>query len=275
MTCDQSIELLPWLLNGTLEAGEREEVRKHLAGCERCRQALAETRQAWTVFAQHIPAQDLVALAWGDRPSGIEAAAAEEHLASCAQCSAELELARMSRRLEEEDNIALFPAAKPRPVTGAAPRTWRAAAIAASLAAVVALGGWFHTAQQVGQPTTQLAETQTSAPSQEMQPGVLIDLGTGGVVRAGDPEKSIPNDQNSTLILTSRASGDLEAEILDATAKPVQRMHLRQGDHGSYTVLVPAGLKPGAYAIRLLKEGAPLPEETWSFQVVAPGAGQP
>ena len=55
MTCDQAIELLPWHLNGTLEAGETAEVRQHLETCERCRAALAETRQAWSVFAQHIP----------------------------------------------------------------------------------------------------------------------------------------------------------------------------------------------------------------------------
>ena len=275
MTCDQSIELLPWLLNGTLDAEERAEVRNHLATCERCRQALTETRQAWTVFAQHIPAQDLVALAWGNLPSEIDAAAAEEHLASCAQCAAELEMTRMSRRLEEEDNVALFPVGKPRRLAGAAPRTWRAAALAAGLAAVIAMGGWVHTAQQVGKPTTQLAGTQTSAPAQEMQPGVLIDLGAGGVVRAGDPEKSIPNDQNSTLVLTARTSGDLEAEILDATTKPVRRMRLRQGDHGSYTVLLPSGLKLGAYTIRLLKDGSPLPEEIWSFEVVEPGSAQP
>src|SRR4051812_22598037 len=107
MTCDQAIELLPWYLNGTLESGELAEVRQHLETCERCRAALAETGQAWSVFTQHVPAQDLVALAWGEDPS----LAAEEHLAACAECAAELEMARMSRRLEEEDNVAVFPVA--------------------------------------------------------------------------------------------------------------------------------------------------------------------
>jgi anti-sigma factor RsiW len=109
MTCDQAIELLPWLLNGTLDAAERDEVRRHLASCESCRQALRATRDTWDLFDQHIPSQDLVALAWGDRPAGIDPALAEAHLASCPQCAAELELARMSRRLEEEGNVAVFP----------------------------------------------------------------------------------------------------------------------------------------------------------------------
>jgi hypothetical protein len=275
MTCDQAIEILPWYLNGTLDAGEREEVRNHLATCERCRQALADTRQAWTVFAQHIPTQDLVALAWGQPPSGIDPAAAEEHLASCAECAAELEMVRMSRRLEEDDNVALFPAGKPRPLAGAAPRTWRAAALAAGLAAVVAMGGWIHTAQQVGDPTTQLAGTQTSAPSQEMQPGVGIDMGGGGVVRAESSAASIPNDQSRVLILTAGTSGELGAEILDAGDKPVKQMRLQPGPLGAYYVIVPSGMKPGVYTIRLQKDGALLPDKTWTFEVVEPSPAKP
>ena len=166
MTCDQAIEILPWLLNGTLEAAEREEVLRHLATCDRCREALAETRASWSTFNQHIPSQDLVALAWGEPPSGIDPALAEAHLVSCPQCAAEIELVRMSRRLEEEDNVALFPAVKPRTTAEATPRTWRAAAIAASLAAVVAASGWVYTAQQIGDPT-RLAQTRApeSAPA--------------------------------------------------------------------------------------------------------------
>lgn len=173
MTCDQAIELLPWLLNGALEAGERDEVRRHLATCERCREALAETREVWSTFDQHIASRDLVALAWGEKPSGIDPALAEAHLASCPQCAAEIELARMSRRLEEEDNVALFPAVKPRTTTGAAPRTWRAAAVAASLAAMVAASGWIYTAQQVGDsprlartPAPEAAPAPVPAPPQ-------------------------------------------------------------------------------------------------------------
>ncbi|HYX23850.1 MAG TPA: hypothetical protein VFC23_06835, partial [Thermoanaerobaculia bacterium] len=97
---------------------------------------------------QHVPAADVVALAWGERPSGIAPALAEEHLAACAECAAELELARMSRRLEEEDNVAVFPAARPQRVPSRAYRGWRAAAIAASLAGLIAVGGWLQSARQ-------------------------------------------------------------------------------------------------------------------------------
>jgi hypothetical protein len=151
MNCDDAIELLPWLLNGTLESAERDEVRRHLATCERCRAALDETRQAWTTFDQHLPAEALISLAYGEPPAGVDAAVAERHLASCPQCAAELELARMSRRLEEDEKIALFPAALPLN-PAAAPKVdslpWRAAAIAAGLTAIVASGGWFHELRQ-------------------------------------------------------------------------------------------------------------------------------
>jgi anti-sigma factor RsiW len=160
MNCDTAIELLPWLLNGTLATEERDEVWHHLKTCESCRRSLAETRETWSVFAQHLPSQNLVALAWGEAPSE----AVEEHLASCARCAAELELARMSRRLEEEENIALFPAAKPRPSVSPAVSPWsRRFAAAAGLAAVVAASGWLFEARQANDLSNRLAQAQSQA----------------------------------------------------------------------------------------------------------------
>ena len=140
MNCEHAVELLPWLLNGTLGQDERRQVREHLAGCEACRQALADTRLAWEAFDQHLPAEAMVALAWGETPTSIDPALAELHLASCPECAAELELARTSRRLEEDDRIAvLTPRARPSsPVARPSWTGWRAAALAAGLAGVVA-----------------------------------------------------------------------------------------------------------------------------------------
>ncbi|HEX9944378.1 MAG TPA: hypothetical protein VGG03_20405 [Thermoanaerobaculia bacterium] len=117
------------------------------------------------MFAQHIPSHDLVALAWGETPSGVDASVAEVHLASCPQCAAELELARMSRRLEEEDNVALFPPLKRRPETATGSRRWRAAALAASLTGIIALSGWIYEFQQSSDLATQLARAQAPAKS--------------------------------------------------------------------------------------------------------------
>ena len=166
MNCDDVSELLPWLLNGTLESAERDEVRRHLATCETCRAALDDTREALTLYDQHLPSEALVALAYGETQSGVDAALADRHLASCPQCAAELELARMSRRLEEDEKIAVFPPAPPVPVprlrqeTAVArggSRAGRAAALAAGLAAVVGWTGWLYESQQAGDMAAQLA----------------------------------------------------------------------------------------------------------------------
>src|SRR5258706_3456071 len=131
MNCDQAIEFLPWLLNDTLDAGEREEVGRHLETCTRCREALAETREAWRIVAQHLPTETLVALAYGESATDLDPALVERHLASCPQCAAELEMVTTSRRLEEDDRIALFPgkARRQTPETGTY-RGWRATALA-------------------------------------------------------------------------------------------------------------------------------------------------
>jgi hypothetical protein len=162
MNCETAIELLPWYLNGTLDENERREVREHLAGCESCRQALEDTRLAWQVYGQHIPSEALVAMAWGEMPEGHDSDTPdvlERHLRSCPECAAELELARTSRGLEEDDRIALFARPAPRvTVPARRPGAWRSAALAAGLAGMVAAGGWIWTAGQAHDLERRLAE---------------------------------------------------------------------------------------------------------------------
>jgi len=288
MTCDQAQELLPWYLNGSLESGELAEVRQHLETCESCRTALAETGQAWAVFSQerpapqdtrHISAQALVALAWGEAPAGIDAAA-EAHLDFCAECAAQLEMARMSRRLEEEENVVPFPAAKPRPAAAAAPRSWRAAALAAGLSAVVAAGGWLHA---VRQPLPLAAGQQVSAP----QSANVIDLGNSDAVRSQESAKTIRRDQLSTLLLpaakdaSASAPGEREAEIVDASGKAVwKEPHLRPVEIGSYYSIAfpPHSLAAGRYTLQLFSrsEGqSRVPRESWSLEVLEAPAVRP
>lgn len=284
MTCDQATELLPWYLNGTLEAGELAGVRQHLETCASCREALAETGQAWSLFAQagaarHLSSPDLVALAWGEPSTGVDAAAAEAHLASCAECAAELEMARMSRRLEEEGNVAVFDPVRPRPVTGAAPRSWRAAAIAAGLATVVAAGGWLHAARQ---PLPLGVSQQASLP----QSANVIDLGNSDSVRGAEGGKTIRRDQLSTLLLQAAkdagatAPGEREAEIVAGDGKVVWREpHLHPVEIGSYYSIAfpPRSLAAGHYTLRLFSrgEGGRTPRESWPLEVVEAPAGQP
>jgi predicted anti-sigma-YlaC factor YlaD len=176
MNCNQAIEHLPWLLNGTLGDDDTKAVKDHLASCASCRQALSDTRQAWEIFDQHIPAATLVAYAAeasdaaaGDL-DGFDPALLEEHLATCPECAAELELVRMSRGLAEDDRVAILAPRPPRapvaPATSislrppAAARTgnrWRRAAVAAGIAGVIALGGWYKSAERAHTLASQLA----------------------------------------------------------------------------------------------------------------------
>ena len=161
--CDDVRGMLPWLLNGTLDNDERRQVLAHLATCETCRQDLADTRLAAEIFDQHPPAEAILALAWDETPQGIDPALLEEHLASCPRCAAELELARMSRQLEEDERVVPLtrrttPAPAPAPAKTTGWRGWKSAALAAGLAGVVASAGWFQTAGRVETLEERLAE---------------------------------------------------------------------------------------------------------------------
>ncbi len=177
LNCDHVAELLPWYLNGTLDEGEQGEVRVHLEGCTKCRQALDETRLAWRIYDQHIPSEALVALAWGETPEGLDPDVLERHLETCPQCAAELEMVRTSRKLEEDDRIALFPtSARPARTERSAPG-WRTAAMAAGLAGIVAASGWVWTAGRANDLEERLAlagRPPVTAPAPD--PGRLSEL---------------------------------------------------------------------------------------------------
>lgn len=158
--CEQATERLPWLLNGTLEPEERSQVRAHVAGCEACRRALAETRLAWRVFDEHLPAEALTALAADETPPGIDRGLADRHLAECPQCAAELEMVRASRALLENEGVATLPVRGARPAREGW-RSWRSAALAAGLAGLVAATGWYDSSRDL----RSLAARQEPAPS--------------------------------------------------------------------------------------------------------------
>ena len=146
--CDDVRGMLPWLLNGTLSDEERQQVLQHLATCTACRRHLADTRLAAEIFDQHPPAEAILALAWDETPRGFDPALLEEHLAACPRCAADLELARMSHRLEQDEKIVPL-VRRTAPAAGTGWRGWKASALAAGLAGVVAFAGWFHSAGRV------------------------------------------------------------------------------------------------------------------------------
>jgi hypothetical protein len=136
MDCAAASERLPWLLTGSLEAAEAEEVRTHLEGCPRCRQEMDETRRAAAVFDAHLPSSVILDLAW-ERPLETDLSElARVHLEKCASCRDELELARASRQLEP-----LWAETSP----GRRSPAWRVVVLPATLAAGLVLGLWWGT----------------------------------------------------------------------------------------------------------------------------------
>lgn len=156
--CEDTIDRLPWLLNGSLEPEERAALLEHLKGCERCREALGETRLAFDIFSHHLSAEQLVALAAEEAPEGTDPELLRRHLESCPQCATDLELACLSRQLVTEDKVALLPAARHKSRRAA----WWPAALAAGMTAVVLGGGWITTSQKAGRLTDQLAEQRAA-----------------------------------------------------------------------------------------------------------------
>lgn len=166
-----SIELLPWLLNGTLEGEERASVVAALREDPAHRAALADTMAAFEAFDQHPEASVLVDLAY-DRFGG-DRRALQLHLALCPGCAEQAAMARASRALEDAGSQ----------VTVLVPRRrrWRLpAAIAAALGAVLGLGVWteLHRPVVLSVPPASAA-SQATTNSKVLQPASMVVRGIG------------------------------------------------------------------------------------------------
>ncbi len=170
-SCEQTCELLPWWVNGSLEPDERRQVEDHLATCAACRAELAATRAAFELYGRHLPVSAVVA--WAERPGEelyavdrggtLSGALVAAHLEGCAACREEVEMARAGRRaLAAGEGAPAPPLAFRRRAADASPaRHWRRWALAASLVLfAVAAGGWFLTARQVGDRAGRVAELE-------------------------------------------------------------------------------------------------------------------
>jgi hypothetical protein len=103
--CQHIAELMPWLLNGTLDEAERRQVRHHLAQCQQCQRGLDETAMALAVHRQHAPAEAIVDYAF-DRPvTGIEPELLRQHLDFCRECAEQVEMARASKHWAETQDV--------------------------------------------------------------------------------------------------------------------------------------------------------------------------
>jgi putative zinc finger protein len=282
--CQEATELLPWLLNGTLEAGEAERVRAHVESCAACRHELGETRWAAAVFGAHLPAQTLVALAW-DRPGDFELA--RRHLESCPACAEELALVRESRRLESEEERR--PAGRPAPVA------LRYGSLAAALlvgfgAGIVSLrvigggpaGEREQLAGRVGELEGQVRALRESESglkdavrrleAPELNLPIVEVLPDSAVPRsASGPETRVvvPNGARLVALVlgSDRAGGAADADLRDARGTVLWTgTGLQPSRLGGYTLGLPASLlRAGKY--KLVLRPARGSAETYSIQV--------
>ncbi len=113
MSCVESLELQPWLLNGSLESGEKQEVLAHLRNCKACRAAFADTRQAAELLTQHVPSMAIVEYAQGLVPSESDRDQIEKHLESCLSCRQEVDWV-MAEQVIASDQVIDFQTARQR-----------------------------------------------------------------------------------------------------------------------------------------------------------------
>ncbi len=94
MRCEEAIERIPWLLNGSLEKVEREALLGHMEGCASCSLEMSKDATVLGAFPTHPDSELLVKLAAGETlelpPE--EAGAVEAHVEACSLCSEALRL---------------------------------------------------------------------------------------------------------------------------------------------------------------------------------------
>jgi anti-sigma factor RsiW len=284
--CQQVGERLPWLLNGTLPADEAEAVRAHLATCGACREDLAEARRAAAVYGAHLPVAALVDLAWGAPVAGLDPGLVQRHLEACPTCAEEVELARESRRVEQEPARVLRAAAPPR-------RYDRYLALAASVAVAFATGFWSGQSRPDSSPppadppnaglSARVSELEAEAGRlRETAAGLegqlaglrapQLNLPVFELLQAGITRRSAGPAANEVVVPRGAAfvafllnaerlpEAPAAIEIKDAGGKPVwSGQGLRPNPLGGYTLAVPAALlPPGDYALTVRAgRGAP------------------
>ena len=272
MSCQQTAELLPWLLNGTLDKEQERQIQAHLETCEGCREELRQTRLAWSLAGGHLPAEALVDYAL-ERPSAsARRQLVESHLEHCARCREELELVRES----PEPEVAETPAHRAPPSRRSEPGPWYVA-LAAALAALIAGGGWLWSSRQIARERDawrrQAGELQArvealSGPRLNSPIFDLLPSTSDAVLRSAEPapdalitEVKVPAEvERITLTLLAGgpdAAVDHTVEILSDKGELIWRADgLMPSSVGHFTLSLPTDfLPPGRSTIQIARTG--------------------
>ena len=285
-SCREIRELLPWYVNGSLDAAEHEAVESHLASCEECRAELEDTRFALAVAVQHLPTEVLVAYVAGDDP-GVDPELLATHLASCAECAEELALLRDSHDalLGEPDAEPREPDAdgmeaqgdgqvlpwRPRPANDDGSATiWRRVAAVAAVLALVSGLATFNLYRESTRLANRVAELD--GPTVNI---ALVDLYPDDLVLRGEtsdqaPAEVPPTTERVTLILNSRrapASGPYRIELRDpSTGTQTVIEGLRTDADGLLILSLAADALDGERILMLFDAGATEPVEAYRIR---------
>lgn len=249
MTCNDIIERLPWLLNGSLEPSEAREVLRHLASCASCREELSETARVWSETQSHPPAEVIADYALGLALTDFPRAVLEAHLEHCASCQREVALAG-EPSAEDRGGAAAAPWGTPRhdgtpiPSLRKDAGPWRAFAAAASLVAV-------------GLATALVLQTGRGS---ELVPNIAVMelLPAEDLVRSASGSRTQISKGDPVLLLLRPVrpavpGTSYRAEIGDGSATIYTAFDLTPSQHGDFTLLLPTTALPlGAIEVKLL-----------------------
>lgn len=302
MDCTTARELLPWLLNGTLDPPERHALEDHLANCRHCRAELDDVTEVWELVASHPPPALLVA--WAEHEDIANAKAIAEHVAQCVSCAVEVALIQQSKNL---DTFVTPRVAAPH--GAAAVRRWRLIALAAIVVACLCLGALV--ASRFGAPgLPQLVEGDGTAQQQELTAAtaklealaaeverlstlaaelslprpnlpVVELLPDSFTLRGGEVSPTIvPPASTVTVILATRTEDAWDGyrlRLIRADGSEIWRTEdITRNDTDDFTLLLPtATLEPGILSLHLDgRRGQRWSElETYSLRVPESGDG--
>jgi len=264
MDCDQVAELLPWLLNGTLDVAEEQQARAHLATCEICRQELDEAISVWPVFGQHVPVEALIDQALKRPTLSPAPELIEEHLAKCQECAVRFKSAQKSVRWVREGTVEPWPpkikwweAWRRRLVDEAMPSGtrrpaigWQYAALAASFVALIAAGGWLWSWRQA-------RVWRTSSTEQQRATGERLTNLEADNQRARQSEAQLRRQQDETNQLIAQ----LQEKVKESSApqinipllyvQPSEPVRYKSGDQPASRP-VELRIPPGAKSVVLI-----------------------
>lgn len=272
MNTKEVIEKLPWLMNGTLDPSEAEEVRRTLRESEECRIELKELAEAGVLFGGRIPRDVLLSYISGEEIAPYDREAIERLLDASPAGAEEWQMASESwnatRQAEssetteskretevatpasapssvptERPEATVIPFRKPEGGPTQVPSAWRNAAIAASIVAAVGLGGWLNALQKPSLGGFNPTVVEVGALESDI---VLRNNGTVSVVERATPD-------GVQLISLDGDGGVRTLELLDASGELAwaPQQEFRGDEYGDFIVALPGNLAAGKYTVQL------------------------